>query len=184
MKKLARHNRDKVVALLGERLAFEQSIVKLYDVVLHKMRDSSDPMSRRLYAPLEDFRAHEKEHEHWLDEQIRALTPVTTTVSDIAPVRMVAELVDRVTATLQARGSGGGVVPLVQSLLTAELLDNSGWEILLELADDAEDDVARREFRKRLHQEEEHLSELRRAFLSIMRREVLTPATLSVPAAE
>lgn len=45
-------------------------------------------------------------------------------------------------------------------------------------------DAARREFRKRLHDEEEHLSELRRAMLSIVRREVLGSIAPPRPPAE
>ena len=168
MQKLARHNRDKLIDILSERLAFERASVKLYDVVLSKMRNLKDPVSIRLYAPLEDFRGHEKEHEEWLESQLRALGATGHERTDRA------DLVERESIGIErvVRGDDD-VVHLVHALLTAELVDNAGWELLLELADDADDDVARRDFRKRLHEEEEHLSELRRAMLSIVRREVL-----------
>jgi bacterioferritin (cytochrome b1) len=174
MKKLAQHNRAKVVDILSERLAFERASVKLYDTVIGKMRALSDPVSVRLIAPLEDFRGHEKEHEEWLEEQLRALGADAMRESD--------------SASLTLRESSGieqvvlrddDAVHLVHALLTAELSDNAGWELLLELAEEAEDDVARRELRKRLHQEEEHLAELRRAMISIVRKEIL-----QAPAAE
>lgn len=168
MQKLARHNRDKLIDILSERLACERAGVKLYDVVLSKMKNMTDPVSVRLYAPLEDFRGHEKEHEEWLESQLRTLGATGHEHTDRA------DLVQRESIGIErvVRGDDD-VVHLVHALLTAELIDNSGWELLLELADDADDDVARREFRKRLHEEAEHLSALRLAMLSIVRREVL-----------
>jgi hypothetical protein len=68
------------------------------------------------------------------------------------------------------RGAAGG------ALLTAELIDNAGWELLLELADDADDADARREFRKRAHHEEEHLLFARRAVVACSRRTLLGQA--------
>jgi bacterioferritin (cytochrome b1) len=168
MNKLAQHNRDKLVDILSERLAFERAGVKLYDTVLMKMRDMKDPVARRLFAPLEDFRTHEKEHEEWLEEQLRALGATAHETTDLS------DLVQRESIGLERVVKGDhDVVHLIHALLTAELVDNAGWELLLELADEADDDVARREFRKRLHEEEEHLDELRRAMLSIVRKEVL-----------
>ena len=66
----------------------------------------------------------------------------------------------------------------MHALLTAELVDNAGWELLLELADDADDADARREFRKRLHEEEEHLIFMRRAVVAFARRNVLGQTVL------
>jgi bacterioferritin (cytochrome b1) len=177
MQKLARHNRDKLIDILSERLAFERAGVKLYDVVLAKMRSLKDPVSLRLFAPLQDFREHEKEHEEWLEAQLRTLGATAHEITDLS------DLVQRESLGIERVVNGDDdVVHLVHALLTAELVDNAGWELLLELADDADDDVARREFRKRLHEEEEHLAELRRAMLSIVRRQVLGSIGTSPPA--
>lgn len=168
MNKLAQHNRDKLIDILSERLAFERAGVKLYDTVLMKMRDLNDPVARRLFGSLEDFRRHEKEHEEWLEEQLRALGATAHEKTDLS------DLVERESMGIEKVVKGDkDVAHLIHALLTAELVDNAGWELLLELADDADDDVARREFRKRLHEEEEHLAELRRAMLGIVRKEVL-----------
>jgi hypothetical protein len=62
---------------------------------------------------------------------------------------------------------------MFHALLTTELADNAGWELLIELADDVDDDEMRREFKKRLHEEEEHLIFVRRAVMAFARTEVL-----------
>jgi hypothetical protein len=62
---------------------------------------------------------------------------------------------------------------LFHALLTAELVDDSGWKLLLELADEAEDHEARRELQKRALEEEQHLIFIRSVVAALARREVL-----------
>lgn len=62
---------------------------------------------------------------------------------------------------------------LFHALLTAELIDDAGWKLLLELADDASDDDARREFRKRAETEETHVVFMRDLVSGITRKAVL-----------
>jgi hypothetical protein len=52
---------------------------------------------------------------------------------------------------------------LFHALLAAELSDNAGWDLLVQIADDVGDREAKRAFKKRLHQEEDHLIFVRRA---------------------
>ncbi len=40
---------------------------------------------------------------------------------------------------------------MFHALFAAELVDNAGWDLLVQLADEADDDEARRAFKKRLH---------------------------------
>lgn len=61
----------------------------------------------------------------------------------------------------------------LHALMTAELADNAGWDLLAQIADEASDHTAKRQFKKRLHEEEEHLLFLRRALERLTRREVL-----------
>jgi bacterioferritin (cytochrome b1) len=168
MEKLAQHNREKFVDLLSERLAFERATIELYDSVLTKMRRLRDPVSIRLIAPLEDFREHEKEHTRWLEEVLRQLGATGNERTGLT------ELAWRESSGIErAIRNDEEAIHLVHALLSAELVDNAGWELLLELADEADDEFARREFLKRLHEEKEHLFELRRAMLSVARKEIL-----------
>ena len=173
MKQLAAKNRDKVIDLLNERLTFERSGVKLYDAIVKNMEASSHPDVARMLPAMKDHAAQEKEHEEWLEKQIRALG------GDAHGKTEMSELITLESSGVEKLVTGDqNLVHQMHGLLTAELIDNAGWELLLELADDADDADARREFRKRLHEEEEHLIFVRRAVVAFARRNVLGQAVL------
>jgi rubrerythrin len=168
MKELAEKNPDKVIDLLNERLTFERAGVKLYDAIVGNMQRSGSPEVARMLPTMNVHRDQEKEHEEWLEAQIRKLggdAHGKTEMSELITAESVG--VERVVA------SDTNLVHQIHALLTAELVDNAGWELLLELADDADDDEARWDFRKRLHEEEEHLIFVRRAVVAFTRRTVL-----------
>jgi rubrerythrin len=173
MKELAAKNRDRVIDLLNERLVFERAGVKLYDAILQNMKRSSNPEVARMLPSMQEHREHEKEHEEWLEQQIRSLGGDAHAKTELGEL-ITAESagVEKVVTTDQ------NLVHQMHALLTAELVDNAGWELLLELADDADDADARREFRKRAHHEEEHLIFVRRAIVAFARRNVLGQSVL------
>lgn len=70
---------------------------------------------------------HEKEHEEWSEECIRSLGGGAHSPTEMS--KLVTELPH-----------------LFHALLSAELLDNAGWELLVQLADEAADREAKREF--------------------------------------
>jgi bacterioferritin (cytochrome b1) len=173
MKELIEKNKDKVIDVLNERLTFERSGVKLYDAIVGNMQRSKNAEIARMLAPMRAHRDQEKEHEEWLEEQIRALG------GDAHGQTEMSELITAESAGIEKVVTGDqNLVHQMHALLTAELVDNSGWELLLELADDADDADARREFRRRLHEEEEHLIFMRRAVVAFARRSVLGQAVL------
>jgi bacterioferritin (cytochrome b1) len=168
MKQLAAKNLEQVLDLLSERLAFERAGVKLYDTVLRKARGAGNSMPPQTLEQLEEHRNEEKEHEEWLEAQIRSLGGDAHAKTErVKLVELESSGIERVVqddATLSH---------LLHALLTAELADNAGWDLLVQLADEAGDRDAKREFKKRLHEEEEHLIFARRAVLRLARREVL-----------
>ncbi len=173
MKELAAKNRDKVIDVLTERLTFERAGVKLYDSIIANMRASSNPEVARMLPVMKEHRDQEKEHEEWLEEQIRALG------GDAHARTEMSELITLESSGVEKVVTGDkNLVHQMHALLTAELVDNAGWELLLELADDADDAEARKEFRRRLHEEEEHLLFVRRAVVAFARRNVLGQAVL------
>jgi bacterioferritin (cytochrome b1) len=173
MKELAAKNQDKVIDVLNERLTFERASVKLYDSILANMRSTSNPEIARMIGPMKEHRDQEKEHEEWLEAQIRSLG------GDVHAKTEMSLLIETESAGLQrAVLSDKDLMHQLHGLLTAELVDNSGWELLLQLADDADDADARREFRRRLHEEEEHLIYVRRAVTAFARRNVLGQTVL------
>ncbi len=126
---------------------------------------------------MQKHREEEKEHEEWLEEQIRALG------GDAHGRTEMAQLIEaESTGIEQVVQTDHDIAHQLHALLAAELVDNSGWELLLELADDADDTAARREFRKRLHEEQDHLVFARRAVVALARRNVLGQSVI-IPAA-
>ena len=167
MKKLAAKNLGRVLDLLNERLAFERAGVKLYDTILARMRSSGDPRVKEVMAQIQQNRDEEKEHEEWLEEQIRALGG-----DDHAPseksilVQTEAEGIEHVVMR------DPNLLHDFHALLTAELADNAGWELLVELASEFGDRDAKKEFKKRLHEEEEHLVLVRKAVMELSKQEM------------
>jgi bacterioferritin (cytochrome b1) len=169
MKQLAEHNKTKLIDLLCERLAFEREGVHLYDSILSKLDATPGGGSIGAFRDeLQTFRDQEKEHEEWLEKQIRDLGGDTNVKTEMAT------LVERESQGIDQVVTTDDLLPhVMHAMLTAELVDNSGWELLIELADDADDKEARAEFRKRLHEEEDHLMFARTAMLAFARKDVL-----------
>jgi bacterioferritin (cytochrome b1) len=169
MRKLAHRNPQKVIDLLTERLTFERAAVKLYDAILFRVQTAPELEVRKTYDQLLEYREQEKEHEEWLEQQIRLLG------GDAHGMTELAELVETESAGLEKVIIDGdpAISHLFHALLTAELADNAGWALLVDLADEAEDLEARRAFARRLHEEEEHQAFIRRTVQRSLRRQVL-----------
>jgi rubrerythrin len=169
MSELAAMNKDKVLDLLNERCAFERTGVKLYDSIIGKMKQSADAQITKMLDQMQEHRDQEKEHEEWLEEQIRALGGDPHAKTDKV------QLIEKESRGIEAVILDGDpeIPHLFHALLVAELADNAGWDLLVELADEADDDKAKRAFKKRLHEEEEHLIFVRRAMERFAMREVL-----------
>jgi bacterioferritin (cytochrome b1) len=166
MQKLAGKNVLRVIDLLNERLAFERAGVKLYDKILERMK--SDPQVARMIDQMREHREQEKEHEEWLEEQIRALggdarTPSEKSILVQAESQGIEHVIER----------DPSLPHDFHALLTAELADNAGWDLLVQLADEVGDRDAKKEFKKRLHEEEEHLLFVRKAVEQFAKEEIL-----------
>ncbi len=172
MKELASYEKAKVIDALNERLAFERAGVKLYDRVLEVMRQSQDKNFERMLDEMRKYRVEEKEHEEWLEEQIRFLGGDAHSETDKS------RLVTRESKGIEEVVMSDAELPhLFHALLAAELVDNAGWDLLVQIADEAGDSGAKREFKKRLHEEEDHLVFIRRAVEKLSFRDVLGEET-------
>jgi bacterioferritin (cytochrome b1) len=170
MDKLAKKNVAKVIDLLSERLAFERAGVKLYDTLHGRLRVATDPALKALLEQVEHNRDEEEEHVEWLEGQIRALggdahTPTERSVL----VRAESEGVERVMRR------DDSIPHDFHALLTAELADNAGWDLLVQIADEFGDAAAKKEFKKRLQEEEQHLLFVRKTLLELTKQEVSAP---------
>jgi bacterioferritin (cytochrome b1) len=168
MKELAAKNREKVIDVLNERLTFERAGVKLYDRILEVMRESNEENVERMLEEMQEHRDEEKEHEEWLEEQIRALG------GDAHAQTEHSRLVEQESTGIEQVVMSDAKLPhLFHALLAAELVDNAGWDLLVSLADEAGDREAKREFRKRLHQEADHLIFVRKVVQKFSVQDVL-----------
>jgi bacterioferritin (cytochrome b1) len=169
MEKLTQKNREKVIDLLTERLEFERSGVKLYDRIIGRIQRAGDQEALKMLDAMRKHRDQEKEHEEWLESQIRALG------GDAHGQTELSRLSKRESQGIeQVVMEGSSPLPhLFHALLAAELVDHAGWELLVQLADEAGDREARHHFQRCLHEEVEHLAFVRRALEQFARREVL-----------
>jgi len=168
MEELSKYSKPKVIDILNERLAFERAGVKLYDRILDAMRRQTDENVARMLNEMQQHRDEEKEHEEWLEEQIRALG------ADAHAETEKSKLITRESKGIEEVVMSDAELPhLLHALLAAELVDNAGWDLLVQLADEAGDRAAKREFKKRLHEEEDHLLLIRKAVEKLSFQEVL-----------
>lgn len=168
MQKMAQKNKAKLLDLLSERLCFERSGVKLYDKVIERMRSAKEPMITKMIDQMQEHRDQEKEHEEWLEGCIRELG------GDDKQLTPKARLVQEMSKGIEQVVMNDAQLPhLFQALLAAELVDNAGWDLLVELADEADDRATVKEFKKRLHEEEKHLVLMREAMAKLSAHEVL-----------
>ena len=169
MHKLAQRNKQKLLDVLTERLKFERSGVKLYDSLIEKVQRAGDDNLMRMMSQLQEHRDQEKEHEEWLEQQIRLLGGDAHGETDLS------QLIARESKGIEEVMLDGdsNLMHQFHALLAAELVDNAGWDLLVDLADSAGDDDARRAFKKRLHEEEEHLELMQKTMEGFMHQAVL-----------
>lgn len=156
MKKLAEKHPEQLIDLLNERLTFERTGVKLYDRVLEKLRATEDAQVRAMLGTVQQYRDEEAEHAAWLEEQIRSLGGDVHTETELS------RLVTRESQGIEQVVLSDAELPhLFHALMAAELVDNAGWELLVDLAEEADDEAARDAFEFRLTEEEDHLDYIR-----------------------
>ena len=117
---------------LGERLAFERTATRLYDALITKCEVMPDASFGMTVAELQEIRDDEARHFLQVAEAIDSMggDPTSQTPSaDLAGVEsmgLVQVLYDPRTTVAQC----------LHALLTAELADQAGWEILIALAEE------------------------------------------------
>lgn len=166
---------------IGERIAFERGGVRLYDALIAKYKatlelgpplpalteafvvtDGAGNRSRAFeeespFQTLKRIRTEELMHFHMLSEAMEKLGGDPTAQTPCADVIATASagLIQVVTDPRTT---------LAQSLtavLTAELTDNAGWELLIELTEVAGEDELTANFRSALAEESQHLQAIR-----------------------
>ncbi|MDQ3060520.1 MAG: ferritin-like domain-containing protein [Pseudomonadota bacterium] len=175
---------------IGERIAFERGGVRLYDALITKYQALSQTDSDLLsgqsaagtstVAPLTEspaetlarIRSEELAHFKMLCqamEQLGGDPTAQTPCADVigtASMGLIQVVTDPRTTLAQS----------LSAILTAELTDNAGWELLIELAEDAgEDDLAGR-FVAALSEEQAHLTTVQNWLRTLVLQGAGTPA--------
>jgi rubrerythrin len=154
---------------LGERLAFERQGTRLYEAFLQKceslnLDSASGPSAEELRHICEE----ELEHFHLLQNAITALggdATVQTPSADVAGVLShgVMQVVSDPRTTIRQT---------LQAMLTAELVDNDGWQMLQDLAAELGQDELEEQCRRAYEEEQEHLEKVREWLTSMTMDEV------------
>jgi hypothetical protein len=142
---------------LGERLAFERTGSRLYMSLLGKF-DASEPLpGGPTRADLEKIHREESAHFEMLYEAMSSLGADPTAVTPSADVAAVSA-----TGILQVIGDPRmNLKQSLEAILVAELVDNDGWAILVELAAAGGHDALAKRFQRALDEEVEHLRSVR-----------------------
>jgi bacterioferritin (cytochrome b1) len=142
---------------LGERLAFERMGTRLYEALLNKCQTLGEQTPGPTLQEIEHIGSEELEHFLMLNRIITDIGGDPTVVSPGADVAGVASH-----GIMQVLTDPRSSMPqCLQALMTAELTDNAGWELLIELADGLGYNDMKTEFETALVHEEEHLQNVR-----------------------
>ncbi|HWO43354.1 MAG TPA: ferritin-like domain-containing protein [Candidatus Eisenbacteria bacterium] len=152
---------------LGERLAFERSGTRLYEALIEKCRALGTNKGGVTIPQLERICHEELKHFHMLwdcIEQLGADPTVEMPSADVAAVISggIPKVITDPRTTL---------AQCLEAMLAAELVDNDGWEMLIELADEFEQTEMAEKFREALAEEENHLSVIRECLKREIRQE-------------
>jgi rubrerythrin len=141
---------------LGERLAFERTGTRLYDALITKCEVMQDGATSMTVEDLLQIRKDEARHALIVADAIESLggDPTAQTPSaDLVGVEslgLVQVLSDPRTTLAQS----------LHAILTAEMSDQAGWEILVALAEDQKHASMSNEFSLALNQERIHLQQV------------------------
>ena len=157
METLKGHAPAVLVDKLGERLAFERTGTRLYELLLVKLAAYGTWQGGPTEDRLREIRDEEERHMHMVTEAIRQLGADPTAVTPCADVSAVASqgvhhvIADPRTTLAQA----------LDAILIAELADNDAWAMLIDLVEGfGKADLAER-FRVAQTHEIEHLDSVR-----------------------
>lgn len=142
---------------LSERLAFERTGTRLYDALINKCAVMGDSSQGPTLAELQQIRDEELQHFLLINKAITTLGGDPTVQSPCADVTGVASL-GLLQVLTDPRTS---VTQCLQAILTAELTDNAGWELLITLADNLGYNELVIEFETALGHEREHMVSVR-----------------------
>lgn len=142
---------------LGERLAFERMGTRLYEAFYNKCETLGEASPGPTLEDIQHIGSEELEHFQLLTRTITEAGGDPTVQSPSADIAAVASI-----GILQVlTDPRTSLAQCLQALLTAELTDNAGWELLIQLADNLGYEELSTQFQEALTNEEEHLENVR-----------------------
>jgi len=159
---MAQVNMDALVDKLCERLAVETGGVDIYRAAIAKIEDPA------VAARLEHFMHEEADHRDLLDAYLTKLG-----VEDReTPSARLAEHEGK--AYLALIGEAETPAQVLNIMLTIELMDENGWEMIINLGRDLGDDELVRTLNAALQEEKEHLRGVRGMLAQMTRSMMMT----------
>ena len=142
---------------LSERLAFERMGTRLYEALFNKIQILGETSPGPRLGQIEQIGREELEHFLMLNRVITEMGGDPTVQSPCADVAGVASM-----GILQVLADPRTSLPqCLQAMLTAELTDNAGWELLIDLAENLGQDEMKAEFETAFTTEDTHLQNVR-----------------------
>ena len=142
---------------LSERLAFERMGTRLYEALYNKCQALGEMSPGPTLEQIQEIGSEELDHFLLINDTIAGLGGDPTVESPCADVIGVASM-----GIMQVLTDPRTTIPqCLSAMLTAELTDNAGWELLIELADNLGYDEMKTEFETCLQHEERHLQNVR-----------------------
>lgn len=179
MQALKGHKATVFIDKLGERAGYERTGVRLYDAVLLKFASTGTWDGGPTEERLREFREAELRHFELLKGCIEKLGADPTALTPHANLMAVAS-----EGVLKVAVDPRTTLPeVLEALLTAELVDNAAWEILVSLADTVGMDDMAAQFRDAHQEEMRHLSDVRRWLSSFVEGEATRSVELEQPRA-
>ncbi|MCT9124187.1 ferritin-like domain-containing protein [Cupriavidus gilardii] len=168
--KLTGNRPEVLIDKLGERLAFERTGTRLYELMIAKCKEmDTSAVDPDVLGTLMHFHDEEAEHFAMVDETMRAIGADPTAVTPCADVAGVTAM-----GVLQTIADPRtNFAQCLNALLTAEMTDNAGWELLIKLATETGHTEMAQKFQQALTEEEQHMATIRQW----LERAVITEAT-------
>lgn len=163
--KLTGKNSEVLINKLGERLAFERTGTRLYEALITKCESVQNSQMGAVFSldELRQIRNEEAAHFALLTEVMESIGADPTAQTPDADVVGVASM-GLLKVVTDPRTS---VPQSLVAILTAELADGAGWELLVSLSSDmGMNDMADR-FRQALAEEERHAAKVREWLTSL-----------------
>jgi rubrerythrin len=165
---MAHPNNDVLVDKLCERLAVETGGVDIYEAAIAKLHDPT------MIARLKHFMQEEAKHRDLLAAYLDQLGVEERQTPSARLAKHEGEAYMKLIAEAETPAQ------LLNILLTVELMDENGWEMIINLGRDLHDDETVRTLNAALKDEKEHLRGVR-GMLALVTRETAAAAEAAMP---